>query len=362
MFGESCRKTSISFADIFRITARASELVHKVIPKNTIQLIPYLKINSILIPYQFHTNSIPFHINSIPKNLFVEGYQFVSFDVVSLFTNVPLTVKTVNIILERVYTEKLINTKLSKRSLKKLILDSCNQTAFSFNNKIYEQIAVSMGSSLGPVLANIILTEFEKLIVFDLVDSGLIKFYRRYVDDTLILVKPNNIPLLLKKFNSFHKNLKFTVDRFENDFVHFLDIKISCDGTDVDRKSTHSGQYTHFSSFEPFVRKTAPWIKSLFHRAFKICSTQKLFDQQIGKIKTFMAWNGFPTRVKNAIINRLLRKHTQTQQNNNNETLEDIRPKIYGFACHVLVTMVKISFKLYLRKFTVVSNSRLTSS
>ena len=195
--------------------------------------------------------------NSIPKNLFLEGYQFVSFDVVSLSTNVPLT-KTVNIILERVYTEKLINTKLFKRSLKKLILDSCNKTAFSFNNKIYEQIdGVSMDSSLGPVLANIILTEFEKLIVFDLVDSGLIKFYRRYVDDTLILVKSNNIPLLLEKFNSFHKNLKFTVDRFENDFVHFLDIKISCDGTDVYRKSTHTDQCTHFSSFEPFVRKTA---------------------------------------------------------------------------------------------------------
>ena len=195
--------------------------------------------------------------NSIPKNLFLEGYQFVSFDVVSLSTNVPLT-KTVNIILERVYTEKLINTKLFKRSLKKLILDSCNKTAFSFNNKIYEQIdGVSMDSSLGPVLANIILTEFEKLIVFDLVDSGLMKFYRRYVDDTLILVKSNNIPLLLEKFNSFHKNLKFTVDRFENDFVHFLDIKISCDGTDVYRKSTHTDQCTHFSSFEPFVRKTA---------------------------------------------------------------------------------------------------------
>ena len=41
-----------------------------------------------------------------------------------------------------------------------------------------------------------------------------------------------------------------------------------------------------------------------------------------------MAWNGFHTRVKNAIINRLLKKHTQTQQNNN-ETLDDIRPKIW---------------------------------
>ena len=75
----------------------------------------------------------------------------------------PLT-KAVNIILERVYTEKLFNIKLSKQSLKKLILDSCNKTAFSFNDKIYEQIdGVSMGSPLGSFLANIILTEFEKL-------------------------------------------------------------------------------------------------------------------------------------------------------------------------------------------------------
>ena len=97
--------------------------------------------------------------------------------------------KSVNIILHLVYNEKLIDTKLSKRSLKKLILDSCNKTAFSFNNKIYKQIdGVSMGSSLGPVLAIIILTEFEKLIVSDLINSGLIKFYRRYVDASKLMI------------------------------------------------------------------------------------------------------------------------------------------------------------------------------
>ena len=63
-----------------------------------------------------------------------EEYIFVSLDVVSLFTNVPLR-KTVNIILKRVYNEKLINTSLSKRSLKKLILDICQKTAlFSITN------------------------------------------------------------------------------------------------------------------------------------------------------------------------------------------------------------------------------------
>ena len=60
-----------------------------------------------------------------------------------------------------------------------------------------------MGSCLAPVLANIILTEFEKQIVEDQIEARTIKFYRHYVDDTLVLIKPCDIPLVLKKFNSF---------------------------------------------------------------------------------------------------------------------------------------------------------------
>ena len=86
-----------------------------------------------------------------------------------------------------------------------------------------------MGSSLGPVLANIILTEFEKTVISDLINCGTIKYYKRYVDDTLLVIKPSNIPALLKMFNQFDKNLKFTVDKFPDGLVHFLDIKISVD-------------------------------------------------------------------------------------------------------------------------------------
>ena len=41
-----------------------------------------------------------------------------------------------------------------------------------------------MGGSLGPVLANIIMTEFEQTIVKQLIDRGLITFYCRYVQVT----------------------------------------------------------------------------------------------------------------------------------------------------------------------------------
>ena len=166
-------------------------------------------------------------IKKIPKELIKnEEYTLMSLDVVSSFTNVPLW-KTVNIILDRVYNQKLIKTILPKNILKKLILDTCQKTTFKFNNSIYEQKdGVSMGASLGRVVANIVMTECEKVIVDNLVKEGTIKFYIRYEDDTLLLVKRQDIDKLLKAFNGFEKNLKFTVDRFENETPHFLDLEI----------------------------------------------------------------------------------------------------------------------------------------
>ena len=57
---------------------------------------------------------------------------------------------------------------------KHLILDSCTKTIFSLNGKLYKQIdGVSMGSPLGPTLANIIMTEFEDIIIKPLINSRI---------------------------------------------------------------------------------------------------------------------------------------------------------------------------------------------
>ena len=48
-----------------------------------------------------------------------DGYMFPSFDVESLFTNVPLQ-RNINIISDRVYNNKLIATQLKKRTLEML--------------------------------------------------------------------------------------------------------------------------------------------------------------------------------------------------------------------------------------------------
>ena len=228
-----------------------------------------------------------------------------------MFTNVPL---------KRIYVDKVIPTTLRKRLMKKLILDACTKTVFSFNNKFYKQIdAVFMGSPLGPVLANIIMIKLESTTVKELVDKSLVKLYMRYVNDTLLLVKDKDINYKHKRLNSFDKNIKFTVDTFSGGKAHFLVIKADKNHTDIYYKDTHTGQCTSFHSQTPWRLKTA-WIKALFHRANKICSSKQAFQQQINHIKTLMSWNAYPKYVRNSIINRL-KSNINRNDNINNKKI-----------------------------------------
>ena len=141
-----------------------------------------------------------------------------------------------------------------------------------------------MGSPLGPVLANIIMTELGSTIVKELVDKSLVKLYMGYVDDTLLLVKDKDINYVDKHLNSFDKNIKFTVDTFPNGKVHLPDTKVDKSHTDIYYKDTHTGQYTSFHSQTPWRLRPA-WIKALFHRANKCVVVNKLFNNKLTILK-----------------------------------------------------------------------------
>ena len=263
-------------------------------------------------------------IQNIPDNLFTDGYRFISFDVKSLFTNIPLD-KTVQIVLKKIYDENIITTTVKKRTLKKLLLDACTKTQFFANGDLYKQIdGVSMGSPLSPTLANIIMIALEDEIIKDLFENETIKFYVRYVDDTLVLAKPCDINLILNKLNSYHPDIQFTHEQFvDNNEVHFLDIKLTSNGTSIFRKSTHTGQYIHLSSFTQWSFKIV-WIRSLVHRAYKICSNESLISDEMRKIRKFMSWNGFAKTLANKLIHKFTPKADQAYMSSNiNNHIED---------------------------------------
>ena len=144
----------------------------------------------------------------------------------------------------------------------------------------------------------------------------------RYVDDTLLLVKPKDADLVLNSFNSFDPKIQFTVDKFDDENVHFLDLQIKNNNLiDIYRKDTFTGLYTRFDSFEPWNLKVG-WIRSLINRCSRLCSTAQLKNQQFSTINKLMSYNGFPQRVRRALLARFTKTKDTTdcsQQDNSEE-------------------------------------------
>ena len=181
-----------------------------------------------------------------------------------------------------------------------------NLPCFSFNGQLYEQIdGVSMGGSLGPLLANIIMVELEAKVIRPLINDGTIKFYTRFVDDTLLLIKEEDIERIKDKLERFDSNLKFTYDKFEDKNPHFLDIEITSNGLKIYRKDTFTGHYTDLNSFVPWNHRIS-WIRSLVYRTKRLCDHQH-FKQGILDVKKFASWNGFPRSVRNRLIDKFIK-------------------------------------------------------
>ena len=110
-------------------------------------------------------NNIEF-INNIKSEKVPTDHSFISFDVKSLFMNVPLDY-TINIILKAIYDDNELYTKnISEKEMKELLLLCTKNVHFTFNNKIYQQCdGVAMWSLLGPVITRIFMVELEKSLI-----------------------------------------------------------------------------------------------------------------------------------------------------------------------------------------------------
>ena len=86
----------------------------------------------------------------------------VSFDVESLFTNIPLE-ECIDLAVNYI-SEGNPDIKLNKSELRSLFTTATAQTRFIFNGSFNDQInGVAMGSPLAPVLANLFMGHHEKL-------------------------------------------------------------------------------------------------------------------------------------------------------------------------------------------------------
>ena len=91
--------------------------------------------------------------------------------------------------------------------------------------KIYMQVdGVAMGSPLEPVLAGVFMIDVEKTILRDLTEW--IKYWKKYVDDTIYPGKLGTISYTITKSNSFDNNIQCSFEEEEKGILPFLDVRI----------------------------------------------------------------------------------------------------------------------------------------
>ena len=232
-------------------------------------------------------------------------FELVSFDVVSLFTKVPLDY-TIEIILGKIYDERRISTKIPREDFKKLLYMCTKEMHFIFNKRGYRQVdGVAMGSPLGPVIANIFMSELESTLVPLMSED--VSFWARYVDDTFAFVRRGSKERILDHLNAFHPNIQFTDEVEEEGRIAFLDVLVTTNpdrsfNTEVYRKPTDTNVYIHWQAFAPKAWKIGT-LRGLIRRAFVISSTNEAREREIVHLKkVFRGINGYPSRVVNNTI------------------------------------------------------------
>lgn len=235
-----------------------------------------------------------------------------SFDVQSLFTNVPLE-ETIKICSDSLFLEQDLIFGMNKSQFTSLLKLATSESVFFFNKQLYKQLdGVAMGSPLGPSLANAFLCHHEEIWLKDCPSEFKPKAYFRYVDDTFLLFdNAEQAPKFLNYLNTKHPNIKFTSDGEKKHSLPFLDVLVHTNDnsfqTSVFRKNTYSGLCINFFSFVPTLFKINS-IRTLIQRSYKISSNFKLFHEEVEKLKSIFLANSYPLSLFYSVIKSVLNK------------------------------------------------------
>jgi hypothetical protein len=251
----------------------------------------------------YHTGHSPHHVKNSTdfvqtlNSLRVDPHDImVSFDVVSLFTQVPIS-ETMDL-LRPLFGENILP----------LFRHVLSTSYFTVNGEFYGQTdGVAMGSPLSPVIANFYMEDFEKTAL----ESTPIKptCWFRYVDDTFVIWPhgPDQLQSFLGHLNSIHRSIQFTMETESEGRLPFLDIEIyrrpdGSLGHKVFRKPTHTNLYLHANSHHHPSNKQSV-LSTLVYRARALCDEDSL-QAELSFLKSVFTQNGFNARQIIRTLNR----------------------------------------------------------
>ena len=261
----------------------------------------------------------------------------VSFDICSLYTNVPLA-EVIDNITNTVFGASGTSTIFNDNhkvtpTIFKNMLRLCSESVFLCKNGVYKQCdGVAMGSPLAPLLANWFVVSIENKILNDTKhESYKPKIYKRYVDDLFAVFKlTEDRDDFYKVLNSAHPNLRFTMETISK-ALPFLDVSVAIKdeaySTKVYRKPTNTGVLMHFDCMAPLQWKKS-LIKCFLNRALRLSSDVDSFNTEVDTIRASLLRNGYPSRVVNNVCDAFITENKIDKESFNKDHQVQSRQRV----------------------------------
>ena len=249
---------------------------------------------------EHHVKNSQHFVNIISNTKLLPTDLLVSFDVVSLFTSVPVS-QACDLIRDRLSSDPTLasRTDLSPDQIHDLLLTCLNSTSFRWRDKFFKQTkGAAMGSPLSPIIANLFMEHLEQQALTSSPKSP--SLWLRYVDDTFVIWphSPSHLQDFLQHINRQHHDIQFTMETENDGSLPFLDVLISKTASGypshtVYRKPTHTDRYLNYNSHHPpVVIRSVP--DSLIRRAHRLCDESHL-NQELQHIhRSLTQINNFP--------------------------------------------------------------------
>jgi hypothetical protein len=234
--------------------------------------------------------------NDVTKLRVTPNHRLLTLDIKDLFVNIPIS-ETINIAKTYLLKNNDIHTTNQIVMLLEIIL---KQNSFSFQGQIYQpDKGVAMGSPISGTMAEIFLQHLENNHIKHLIESRILTFYTRYVDDFLVvydstLTTPDNI---LRYLGTIHNSIQLSLIHETNNSVSFLDLTITRNPSHLNisiyRKLTTTDTTINFLSNHPPEHKLAAY-RFLIRRMLTLPLQKEQHQNEWQNILQIAHRNNFP--------------------------------------------------------------------
>lgn len=238
-----------------------------------------------------------------------EETLLVSFDVTSLYTNIPheLGIEAIRFWVNK--HPEAVHPRFNEAFIIESLKIILQNNTFYFDGKYYKQIlGTAMGTKVAPTYANLVmgylehkLYEIVKANFGDTFSMYIKGCWKRYLDDCFIIWTKSRTDLSTFEeiLNNLNPSIKFTMENSETELA-FLDVLVQKSGknivTDIYYKSTDTHQYLDFRSCHPsHTKRNIPFC--LARRICAIVIDIEKREERLNELQVFLHKQHYPKQL-----------------------------------------------------------------